>query len=114
MEAKHTPGPWKACEYEKQSVSDCGELYIGVDTDYPPALRSGARSIASMTGGYYTRKDRTERAEAIATNRANSRLMASAPELLEACEACIPLISANCAAGDLLRAAIAKATGRGV
>lgn len=40
-----------------------------------------------------------------------ARLIAAAPELLEACKACIPLVSAHCAAGDLLRAAIAKAEG---
>jgi hypothetical protein len=34
-----------------------------------------------------------------------------AADLLEAREACIPLIAANSLAGDLLRAAIAKAKG---
>jgi hypothetical protein len=42
---------------------------------------------------------------------ANARLIAAAPDLLEACHACIPLISTNCLAGDLLRAAIKKAIG---
>ena len=83
-QAKHTPGPWKVSEYEKQSETDCGEIELTVCTNYPEALCNGQRSIAVMTGGYYTRKDQKNRSEAIATNRANARLIAAAPQLLEA------------------------------
>ncbi len=41
---------------------------------------------------------------------ANARLIAAAPELLEACRAAEVMIGADCIARDLLRSAILKAT----
>ena len=84
MEAKHTPGPWKLSEWVGESE---GVHHIGVDTDYPPGLCNGSRSVATMTGHYLTRREgaEPERTETIITNRANAALIAAAPKLLAAC-----------------------------
>ena len=41
-----------------------------------------------------------------------ARKILAVNDLLEACQACVPLVSANSLAGDLLREAIAKAEGK--
>ena len=110
-QAKHTPGPWKVDEYEKQSVTDCGEIALSVSTSYPEALCNGQRSIAVITGGYYTRKDQKNRSEAIATNRANARLIAAAPQLLEALRNLVETPEVRIEDMEQARAAIAAATG---
>ena len=110
-QAKHTPGPWKVSEYEKQSETDCGEIELTVCTNYPEALCNGQRSIAVMTGGYYTRKDQKNRSEAIATNRANARLIAAAPQLLEALRNLVETPEVRIEDIEQARAAIAAATG---
>ena len=110
-QAKHTPGPWKVSEYEKQSETDCGEIELTVCTNYPEALCNGQRSIAVMTGGYYTRKDQKNRSEAIATNRANARLIAAAPQLLEALRNLVETPEVRIEDMEQARAAIAAATG---
>ena len=73
MMTAHTPGPWKLSEYQKMSATDEGEWYIGVGTDYPPALCNGARSITTMTGCYYTRRTQPEHAEAMDADHADLR-----------------------------------------
>lgn len=74
----HTPGPWKAFEW----TGDSGETYAGVQTDYPPALCNGSRSVATATGSYYTRPGDSHEPQAARINRANTELMAAAPALL--------------------------------
>lgn len=88
MKYEHTPGPWKWSEDRSPSVSDAGERKHYVGTAYPPGqLCDRSRSIAVMTGSYLTREDRPEpeRSEVLTANRANARLIAAAPDLLEAC-----------------------------
>ena len=79
---KHTPGPWKASFAIRQ---DNGEHTAYVSTDYPPGrLADGSRSIAKMTGGAWTAPGEFFKPEVIAENKANARLIAAAPALLEA------------------------------
>jgi len=76
-EAGHTPVPWKIGAREILY----GEMYIGVD--------AASRSIAKMTGGYYTRPHRPESKATIAENTANAefivRAVNSHDDLLAAC-----------------------------
>lgn len=116
----HTPGPWKSVEYVK---TDSRETAIGVETEGDGRPRSEIRSLAYMAGDYYTRPGQPNREQAIAENRANARLIAAAPELLELCQTVLARLDLEakelgegaifpCAAmRDDIRAAIAKATG---
>lgn len=92
MEAKHTPGPWHVL------------LSNGV------AFEIGDDSNPNKANVLCTRYGWEERA---AEMLANGRLMAAAPDLLEAARKalteCVDLIATP--AGEALEAAIAKATG---
>lgn len=90
MNTKHTPGPWKAtpCRVYAPETEDRLELRV------------------TISGG--NRDD----------NRANARLIAAAPDLLEALRGLLPDAVGNHIGGpdtqariDAARAAIAKATG---
>ena len=97
---KHTPGPW--------------ETYGDDKSDIRPATKAGKNRIIAQCPGY-----KTER-------QANARLIAAAPDLLEALQravACgiVPTTSVldggaasyseQVRTADAIRAAIAKATG---
>ena len=96
METKHTPGPWTCHElgdedgsWERWSIVHNGPLCYGGDACQGPAV-----------------------------SEANARLIAAAPELLEACEAIAldlenngELYETDEARIEILRAAIAKAKG---
>ena len=101
----HTPGPWVV-----ESLPDEG-----------PSIHTGgsgiARRIAGVDVGGWKRTT-------LADAEANARLIAAAPDLLEALQAIAHFIhttsaaeggaskySANVVAADMVRAAIAKATG---
>ena len=87
--AKHTPGPW-----ELDTTFGRQGLIQPVGRDYP---------VAAVTG-YYTNAGQTE---------ANARLIAAAPEMLEAlrdCREALRSIDATCEL-RVVNAAIAKATG---
>ncbi|GAA0531332.1 hypothetical protein [Pigmentiphaga daeguensis] len=92
MEAKHTPGPW-----ELRDEFGMQGLVYAQGLEYP---------VASTTG-YYNRAGQTEH---------NARLIAAAPELLEAlrdvvrAEMFLPDHPQRQAAYATARAAIAKAT----
>ena len=78
-EQKHTPGPWALAPY-----SDCDEV-INVVAGYKDlgGGQSQAHWIAECEAGV----DFGDDAEAIiATNEANARLIAAAPDLLAACK----------------------------
>ena len=83
MSAKHTPGPWKATARHVTAPETEDRLELRV----------------TIGGG--NRDD----------NRANARLIAAAPDLLEALEACYAALHPNSAEGKAASAAIAKATG---
>lgn len=111
-ESKHTPGPWKACN----PSGDSWEVCSTVEKQWPDSDNLAGKSI---TG--WGRVTQTE---------ADARLIAAAPELLEALEECERDLSKAIAimprrycnekdaqrCDDLLamvRAAIAKAKGGG-
>ena len=103
-EAKHTKGPWMV-----DAVSTFGAY--GVWTDYathPGHDGAGYGSqICSMFTVSFQQTDQATRAE----RDANARLIAAAPDLLAACGVALLTRACDKATRDMLRAAIAKATG---
>ena len=115
--SKHTPGPWT---YEKVSSSDGSLVYC--------RIWQGEDTLQlAFAGTYYHTRDRREGGPErlpASTAEANARLIASAPDLLEACKAMLKYIESDAdiyqheipscgPAGYCLqaRAAIAKAEG---
>jgi hypothetical protein len=120
MEAKHTPGPW-TCEKmfipDTQTDRRCGFVVNGPDDggDGFPVRVCDLRTPPGISG--------------YAEGQANARLIAAAPDLLEACrQIASDLEMVECASPEdaeielrrlvsehyqPLRAAIAKATGKG-
>ena len=70
--AKHTPGPWKICEY---SWSDTG-IYPNGENSWP----------VCKLNIYQATEETQSKLESIMD--ANARLIATAPELLEMCKSC--------------------------
>lgn len=89
---KHTPGPWEIERYSGGLIQIVGDVRIVSDDE---------ENVTTVV-------------EAVARgDEANARLIAAAPELLEALQVCIQQITALCSADDVpdqARAAIAKAT----
>lgn len=100
--SKHTPGPW---------------IHDTRGYPHPDVKATSGFNIACTWGvnGQPKTKESYEAQKKIA--RANARLIAAAPDLLEACQALIAYCDKNPPMGDSLwsvrqiRAAIAKATG---
>lgn len=96
MTAKHTPGPWEVRKYPEMP----NRCVIG------SVLGSGGQGIAHTVG------------LGKGTDEANAQLMAAAPELLEALEACVKDAEKCVNPGTRMygyeesKAAIRKATGR--
>ena len=103
MEAKHTPGPWEASIQRSKDGRDLGWIVEHVNG------RIGWASLAYA----HTNK---EADEADPAREANARLIAAAPELLEALKAVtstemfLPDHPQRQASYKAARAAIAKAT----
>ncbi|HGP1135696.1 TPA: hypothetical protein ACLF0I_003535 [Pseudomonas aeruginosa] len=89
---KHTPGPWEIERYSDGLIQIVGDVRIVSDDE---------ENVTTVV-------------EAVARgDEANARLIAAAPELLEALQVCIQQITALCSADDVpdqARAEIAKAT----
>jgi hypothetical protein len=86
---KHTPGPWVIDKSNPVKIQGIG---------HQPQIRYPVCSVSAL-GKHW---------------QANARLMAAAPELLDACilaEASDSFTRLNSAAQNAIRAAIAKATG---
>lgn len=132
MNEKHTPGPWTAAQVKGWGgdfciiTEDCyNPIFKAVKpktyyTDYPPGKEPGSKilssSLAASQGRYVATQEIQDRIDAI--EAANSRLIAAAPELLEALEGLCGLAELRPghlqdykAAVASARAAIAKATG---
>ncbi len=93
---KHTPGPW--------AVADLPHSIV-VRTESPKKSKFGASRYAAIGG--FDRSDPEQLAEAMA----NARLIAAAPDLLEALEFVIRGVPDTWEGAQKARAAIAKATG---
>jgi len=106
MEQKHTPGPWKFADWEQFGDT---RFYISQQegAPYTPHYSDVASLIAE-----------TVSSELVEIQRANARLIAAAPELLEALQACADVILLRVVDGEkhgaYLKAldAISKATGQ--
>jgi len=107
----HTPGPWFVADWSY----DFGDDKFTIETRSPEVLRPGQssvwpdgiakRKVGSTEEGSFDRE----------TNIANARLIAAAPELLEACkrleaEFGLALSKKTMESLHFARAAIAKAT----
>lgn len=92
MTAQHTPGPWIINPYAERSV-------------IAPVFATGPKAIAMLQGRIQGRDEIRE---------ANGRLIAAAPELLEACKLAERWLESWASAEPYLatiRTAITKATG---
>ena len=98
--SKHTKGPWAVVEHDHA---------ICIQTESPSKTKYGAYRYAAIGG--FDRNDRAQLEEA----RANARLIAAAPELLEALTDCVEHMHWTQPQGEAAlkkaKAAIAKATG---
>lgn len=109
-EAKHTRGPWET------KPEEVGRAYIRVRATVAGSRFKIANVLTPVYGNGYTPSDKHAEMEQAET-RANARLIATAPELLDAAQAawnCIaelPPTQARVETAQLLQAAIAKATG---
>ncbi|MDI3856369.1 hypothetical protein QK383_10405 [Pseudomonas aeruginosa] len=89
---KHTPGPWEIERYSDGLIQIVGNIRAVSEHE-----EHVTNVVEAVTMG----------------DEANARLIAAAPELLEALQVCIEQITALCSADDVpdqARAAIAKAT----
>ena len=97
MTTKHTPGAWSVVEHSHA---------ICVQTESPSKTKYGASRYAAIGG--FDRNDREQLEEA----HANARLIAAAPDLLEALKRCkFDSLNMTLEDREFCRAAIAKATG---
>ena len=102
--SKHTKGPWAVVEHDHA---------ICIQTESPSKTKYGASRYAAIGG--FDRNDRAQLEEA----RANARLIAAAPELLDALEQMVSVFldtegrhgESENDAMDAANAAITKATG---
>lgn len=98
--SKHTKGLWAVVEHDHA---------ICIQTESPSKTKYGASRYAAIGG--FDRNDRAQLEEA----RANARLIAAAPELLEALTDCVEHMHWTQPQGEAAlkkaKAAIAKATG---
>ena len=117
--SKHTPGPWKV---EPTLRPDWDDDPLGEYTVQPAADRLTERYFATdgdSPDNEYTAEIGTAQLDAIhAENAANARLIAAAPELLEACRIALEELNLWADTGadqeysiGFLEAAIAKAEG---
>jgi hypothetical protein len=106
---KHTPGPWK---FHRTHTCDVAHWYVITDAE-------GFGPIVDVGG--HDRNGQIAEAKYLVTDQeiieANARLIAAAPELLEACKALLPEgwddgVMDHIPGIKLARLAIAKAEGR--
>ena len=101
MSAKHTPGPW--------NVRDDGMSYVCPIIDAPSVGKGYYASIATVT----QRDPHPQHGGGIsmATAEANARLIAAAPDLLEALETLVSMVHMSPDLWQRARVAIARAKG---
>jgi hypothetical protein len=96
MTTKHTPAPWSV----DTNTNDLREA---------ETIRGGDGVRIAAT--YKIHEHRDDKTKAYYEARANSRLIAAAPELLEALKNAIEIIEGTGLDASIQRAAITKATG---
>ena len=95
MKAQHTPGPWEGCS----------PFVVMLDGGIPRAI--------CKVGGQEEDPINYRCHSASLENRANVRLIAAAPELLQACQRALHWIRPTTDPdAEFIRGAIAKATGK--
>lgn len=98
MTNTHTPGPWEVWADPGIETRDVFVVPVAGGVVVADIVTVNAHGIATE--------------QTISTGHANARLIAAAPELLEACEAALLRDDiASDELGDALRAAVAKAKG---
>ena len=105
-ETKHTPGPWR--------ISDTGEIYGAGDIHAHGRLYPAVRGHGQVSSRSFTsRVCVVEGSPELEGPAANARLIAAAPELLEACKAVMRLdyLHEHNALAKQVEAAIRKAQG---
>ena len=93
-EAKHTPGPWQSGESD-----DFG----------PIGITAGPFDMPPLPNGIWVQVAKVNRHGE--QTMANAKLIAAAPDLLEACRRALDYIADDVTERDILAAAIRKATG---
>ena len=97
MTTKHTPGPWKRCGEDRDGCP-CGLVYAtGADFGIATTYLSEYGFEAPMPD--------------VEARKANARLIAAAPEMLETLEWLDSIGGLGATPHERIRAAIAKATG---
>jgi len=99
MNSTHTPGPWTLGDKIIPHTGECGRLMGGCRHVFGPNQPDGAQNLIGTI-----------------TQDANARLIAAAPDLLEACRGMLRHLEREGLQFDAMddaRAAIAKATGKG-
>lgn len=98
--SKHTPGPWSIC---RNGECSCGFIWSGCE-EMHIATAYDVRSIGHFDHASDAAPSREEA-------MANGRLIAAAPELLEALRGVLRVADRKTDEFDAARAAISKATG---
>jgi len=114
VSAAHTPGPWEAKFTSGAGLSVHANVSKALGPRYShdcPIYHTASDSVGLSIA--YELWTQFPRAEWEAMQQANARLIASAPELLEALEQCESWVHENAPKyiKDDIRAALAKATG---
>jgi len=108
--SEHTPGPWKLYDINGST------LHVGTVSANPKAGWE-YESICNMFEDTSDNYDTNNNFELFANTQANARLIAAAPDMLEALQQGLLVIVNECKTKDTIaelnmRAAIAKATGK--
>ena len=106
---KHTPGPWFS---SKNGAVTAENGFLLASAHYPKQMPdiNGERMEGESWADAYKRLEPVRYAIAEEMD-ANARLIAAAPDLLEALDWCLAEIYEHSSAATAARAAIAKATG---
>jgi hypothetical protein len=115
LTVKHTPGPWVVVEQRWPHHGGGEHIERGINTAWNHPQAKGPLGVVAMSYGLGEKKGDGGRAM-LWISEEDARLIAAAPELLEACEQALQRIGlyedgADTATQMLLRAAIQKARG---
>lgn len=92
--SKHTPGPWEVGFKERFpfGVSVIAPGGVVIHSEYAIAHATGQKTRRDCEGGFgFSGADREQAIKMVAEQDANARLIAAAPDLLEACKSMVLL-----------------------